>query len=674
MNFNKKQMQPLIDKYQINPETNKLFINICEMFNEQPNYQIWAVKMIFSKAMDFETLERIHEWVEKNQGAVKLLEKQNIVSYSSAMAIRQLLSEMEGLKKIVLLKNVISCFNTDQRKILTNAIFTKQYTPLEANTNKDIKNWYTLFEKFSKLPMARRNNVYIMCSSIRDIIGIETQIRNAIEEKYEWNKEDMLAFMENNTKGCEVVFNEGPYVILLVTNYDASKKLCGGGRTQWCLTKNESYFKDYAGGNSRDQYFYFDFSRKETDCFAHIGFTIEKGNGVLYAQTCDNHDMRNGYRQGGEVKTFADIMNNAGVKMSLFMRLRGKFPFGWNIVSVIEAAKKNKDLFSIVFDDKNKLIVEIANTKGLSNFINHTFISAMNCPLNDSHKLFILLDFDKNENEEKSLVAMSYRKDQYGSLSLERITDIFGQDITKSGYLNSIGLSTEDFIKSNGIDPKILLHKYIDEGDEIAAIKLIQKEGKNFDVNYMFNQRVPIFAATHSKMYKLFDTIINHPKWDSTQVDGFGETLLQSLIYLYGCDEITCTKEEEVNLEKLLKLLVKSGYVDFNALNLNGDTAISIACEFPKLAWLVSELASKKKVNVNTVNDFDATALTNCIRNKNLGALKAIGMRPDLIVREADKKAAKAADIKLESFIKPSASIFEAEKSESLEEVMAEAL
>jgi hypothetical protein len=57
MTYNKKQMQPLIDKYAINPETNKLFISVCEMFDGQPNYQIWAVKMIFSKTISSEELE-----------------------------------------------------------------------------------------------------------------------------------------------------------------------------------------------------------------------------------------------------------------------------------------------------------------------------------------------------------------------------------------------------------------------------------------------------------------------------------------------------------------------------------------------------------------------------------------------------------------------------------------
>ena len=40
MAYNKKQMQPLIDKFQINPDTNKLFQSIVELFDGKPNYQI----------------------------------------------------------------------------------------------------------------------------------------------------------------------------------------------------------------------------------------------------------------------------------------------------------------------------------------------------------------------------------------------------------------------------------------------------------------------------------------------------------------------------------------------------------------------------------------------------------------------------------------------------------
>ena len=81
MTYNKKQMQPLIDKFQINPETNKLFAKIIEMYDNQPNYQIWAVKGVFSQTFDFETLAKIHDWSIINQTMIKSLEKKNIVSY-----------------------------------------------------------------------------------------------------------------------------------------------------------------------------------------------------------------------------------------------------------------------------------------------------------------------------------------------------------------------------------------------------------------------------------------------------------------------------------------------------------------------------------------------------------------------------------------------------------------
>ena len=71
MNYSKKQLQPLIDKFQINPETNKLFIGIIEMFDNQPNYQVWAVKMIFNKIITIDELKMIHDWADANKTMIK---------------------------------------------------------------------------------------------------------------------------------------------------------------------------------------------------------------------------------------------------------------------------------------------------------------------------------------------------------------------------------------------------------------------------------------------------------------------------------------------------------------------------------------------------------------------------------------------------------------------------
>ena len=120
LNYSKKQIQPLIDKYAINAETNTTFARIIEMFDGKPNYQLWAVKVVFSKAVTLENLESIQLWAEENSNLIKKLSKGgNIISYSTSDDFKLLMSEMIGLSDIAFVKNIISRFNTDQRKILT---------------------------------------------------------------------------------------------------------------------------------------------------------------------------------------------------------------------------------------------------------------------------------------------------------------------------------------------------------------------------------------------------------------------------------------------------------------------------------------------------------------------------------------------------------------------------
>lgn len=660
MTYNKKQMQPLIDKYAINPETNKLFISVCEMFDGQPNYQIWAVKMIFSKTISSEELEAIHDWAVKNQTMVKLLEKQNIVSYSSKAAIAQLFKEMKGLDNIALIKDTINHFNTEQRKMLNESILTKEFKALDGYSNATLKKWATIFEKFNRLPSDRKKKFFSNCSRLKNTNDLLSAITTALEETYQWNKEDFLAFLANNAPDCEVIHDNGSFVIVHVGSFKSSKLLCGNGRTSWCITQEDSYWKQYVGDHSnRDQYFFFDFSRKESDAFAHIGFTMENGRGFYCAQTCNNKSMTSGYTQGnGERMSINQALENAGCKMNIFLRLNPLTNYKWDMESILQFIKARPSDFAIAFEKDGRLIVNVLTTAGTKSLFGHTLISNGNFIVDNNNKVYVLVDTNLKVNDDKSMIAMQYQKDQYGTLSLRRMSDPYNTDITKNGYLSKVGITTDTFINREAIDPRVLLHKLIDENDEIGALKLLEKEGKDFNVNYEFNQRVPIISAVNNKMYNLFEKIVSHPKFDSSIEDGFGETLLESLIYLYGSDEISASKEEEKSLKRMIEAILKSETYDFNAKDLNSDTAINIACEYPKMLWIVKALASKKNVDINIVNDFECAALGDCIRNKNLEALKIIGQRPDVKVREADKKLAKSYNINLDEYIKPNEAIF----------------
>jgi hypothetical protein len=368
--------------------------------------------------------------------------------------------------------------------------------------------------------------------------------------------------------------------------------------------------------------------------------------------------MRNGYKQGNETLNISQALEKAGCKMSVFLRLNALTAYKWDLESIVNFIKDHPNDYAIAYEKDGRMVINILNSQAFKTISGHTLINNGGYNVDSNNKVYVFIDTNLRYNDDKSFIGMSYQKDQYGTLSLKRMTDPFNVDITKDGYLSKVGITTDCYLNREAIDPQVLLHKLIDENDEIGAIKLIEKEGKDFNVNYEFNQRVPIISAVNNKMYTLFDKIVSHPKFDSTIEDGFGETLLESLIYLYGSDEISASKTEEESLKRMILSILKSDTYDFNIKDLNSDTAINIACEYPKMLWIVKALASKKSVDINIVNDFECAALGDCIRNKNLEALKVIGQRPDVKVREEDKKLAKTYGIDLKEYIKPNEAIF----------------
>jgi hypothetical protein len=660
MTYNKKQMQPLIDKFQINPETNKLFAKIIEMYDNQPNYQIWAVKGVFSQTFDFETLAKIHDWSVLNQTMIKSLEKKNIVSYSTKTAITQLLHEMTALDNVAIIKDIISHFNTDQRRMLTEAILPQEMNGLQAYQNPLVKEWGGIFAKFDRLPSSRKNNFYTKASGVRDTKELQSLIKDALEATYTWNKEDLLAYLENNTKDVEVVFNQGPYVIIRVPNFDMSKKICGGGRTQWCITMEKDHWNSYVGRSSdRNQYFLFDFNRRETDPFAHIGFTIQKGYGIVEAQSCDNKPMLQDLSNGRETLNINTALAAVGAKMSTFVRLDKSSEFKWDVHSMLEFVQKNPSLFAVAYDKDSRYVLNCLSHDGLKKLAGHTMVRINNIPVDNNNKVYVILDMNLPVNDDKAVIVMRYQKDQYGDVTLKESRDLFNGDLMDGKYLSQIGLSPNEFLNREAIDPSILLHKLIDEHDEIGAIKLIEENMDKVDVNYEFNMRMPVFSALNASMFKLFGKIVSHPKFNSKVEDGFGETLLQSLLYMYSADEVTSSSEDEKSLIDMITAIMDNKSFDFNARDLSGDTALTIVCDYPKMTWIAKRLIADRNVDVNQANEFHLSPLKKCISANNLEALRELGKRPDLVVSEEDKTLAKNRGINLDEYIVPDNSILE---------------
>ena len=103
LNYSKKQLKSLIEKFNIDVENDSNFHDIITMFDGQTNYHIWAIKLFYGKVCGLDVICRIKAWSEMFKTEIKNLIKQNIVSYTTADELQSMFTEMRGLE---LLKNV----------------------------------------------------------------------------------------------------------------------------------------------------------------------------------------------------------------------------------------------------------------------------------------------------------------------------------------------------------------------------------------------------------------------------------------------------------------------------------------------------------------------------------------------------------------------------------------
>ena len=655
LNYSKKQIQPLIEKYAINPETNTTFARVIKMFDGQPNYQLWGVKVIFSKAVKIEELEAIKRWAEENPSLIKQLSKNgNLICYSSSADFANLRVEMDGLCKIAFIKNVISRFNTDQRKILTEEIAPDSFNGLSCQTNGKFSDWFILFDKFNKLSANTKTKVIGRMSAVRSVSEIKTLLNQALREKYSWNKEDLLSFVYNNTPDCDIIFNDKDVVILNVKNYLDSNTLCYG-RTSWCITSSDSQWKNYVSSKSGNkQYFFFDFSKPEKDELAHIGFTVNDTNGFYAAHsTSDASLMNNGINYHGKHVNIQQALIDAGVGLGIFLKLKNNNNYKWDIDNLLAYVKKHSNKMAVAYNKNNRVIVNALTNDGLAALCGHSFIKCGQMPIDNNSKCYVLFDFNLASNDDQGIVAIYYKKDKYKIDSLDQIWDAYGTSLKDKKYLSKLGIKTDDYLNREAINPSILLHKLIDEGDEDGAIALIDKE-KDIDVNFLFNDKRPIFSAIDAKMHRVVGKIIINDKFDCNVDDGFGESLVQNLLYTYYLDETNkLSPKNAANIKEMLTVVIDSNKFDMNFIDDNEDTAINIACTNSNMSWLVKKLAARKDINVNCVNDIGWAALGNAIRYKNTEAIKWLGKRPDLEVRDKDRDLANKMGIDLNKYIKP---------------------
>lgn len=656
LNYSKKQLNSLIEKFNIDVENDSNFHEIIMMFDGQTNYHMWAIKLFYGKVCGLDVIHRIKDWSETFKTEIKNLVKQNIIAYTTTNDLQGLFTEMRGLE---LLKNVregASWFNTAQKKLIVDTLLKnpsgQNFNGLDAFMNQTILvKWEKVFKGINRLAKTRREKLISTSSALYNINELFNHIENALSATYEWNREDLIAYMENNTPDCKIVFDKDNVMVLNIPSFNSSRALCGKGRTAWCLTREERYFKQYVlDPRDAKQYFLFDFNKREDNELAHIGFTVRRNDGIVNAHSTSNNNMcGEGIIVDGKRVNVQTALKMCNVPLCTYMDIK-KPSYDWSMESILKMLASRKDDFELSYSKNNVLVIHVLTNNGASLLLKHSLIRSTYFQLSSSIKLYVVLNLNGDYKNDDACILLRYVNDRYGSVTLDRMFDTYNSTLPND-YLEKFDIQTSDYLNRENIDPKVMLHKLINEHQEKEAIHLLE-QNKNMDVNHVFESNLPIFAAIEQKMFNLFEAIVNHGKFDSKTTDGYGETVLHRLLYAYDTNS-PANSEVNVNIQRLINMMLSSNNIDLNVQDINAETALSVAACEPQLLWVVERLVNNTKVNVNIADDFNFTPLGTAINAKNIEAIKLLGTRPDLVIRKCDVDNAKKQGFNLYDVIEP---------------------
>lgn len=658
--FSKKQLTPFITKNNINVETDELFKSIIRLFKDSPNYHLWALKLVYSGVLKFDGLVELKKWLDENHQLIQKLAKKNVVAYSTQSDMAQLHNEIAALNKWACVKRNVDKFNTEQRKIWGYFFGETPANGIVAASNARLMHYADKFKVFECLSKEKQHNFITKSSAYRDVNDLVHAFDEALLASWDWYREALLTFVKTVTPDTEVVYDDHNIVILEIKSFESSKATCGGTKTSWCITRDNGHFRNYVGDhkNEHKQYFMFNFDLNETDDLAMVGFTVHKNNGIIYAHTVKNNDIRSesSYTYKGERLGISKWLTKNKVPFSVVMTAKPLSAFVWTKASVLKSLKSNDE--TVTYDKDNLLVIRVSTSSLLSKYIGHTYINTNSLSVNASNPIYIIMDFNKDYNADDALMVLVCEADEYGTESVTKGINFYNVYMDKSEVYQMKSVTERDIIKNLDLDPSVLLHKYVDDNDEDAALELI--ENGSADINHLFNNRHIVFTAIHRGMDRLFEKIINDGNFNPNLKDAYGEIILTHLSFSY----IFCEDNLTEKFENMIKSVMRNKRFDLNLANDRGETFLSLSSACECCNWFTSSLIANPNININKESEVDTSAMSEAIRNHNMEIVNLLGQRPDLTIGKSVNEACEEMRFNVKDVIKPNSNFFNEHKNE----------
>ena len=313
--------------------------------------------------------------------------------------------------------------------------------------------------------------------------------------------------------------------------------------------------------------------------------------------------------------------------------------FEWSVEGITNFCEKNN--IEIVCVMGSHIVVKPSNMTETSKMLNHTLIKTDKLSFNKGTQLFIILNTDKQFNDDDAIIILNYGKDDYDTLSINNASNLYNRKVDTGSIFKTIGVDEEKLIGQQTIKPDMLLHKYIDQNRIDDILDTISRY-ENIDVNTVHHCDVPLHKALSKGMIDVCEAIIKHKSFNFKTFDGFGE-FFGTLVLYYRLNQ----NNKKIN--KLIDIILNTQ--DINTVNSCNETMLHVAVEHQSLIDIVQKLLENQNINPNIINEFGMSPLTNAIMANNIEAIELLLSRDDVVVRKCDFSVANEHKLDLQSII-----------------------
>ena len=389
---NNKMVTNLVNKFGVS--TRDIKMKRLYIYSDgSKNFFQWAATSCYQNRTSMSVLKNILLWNESYKQLSKNLEKGTITAYTSKDSIIRLLEELGELRKEKRINDSINSFNTTQKKLFKNNEL--------ADDDKQAL-W-----RLSRLSETKRLNFIKKVSSITDFNELSRQLRFATSVHFSWSKESFMDFLENvEDIKYEKIYDNDKVVLVKVIDYETIKQL--GKTTNWCISKNKSYWNNYIENyhGVTTQYMVFDFSKLEDDKLSIVGFTTTHNKGITSAHNFVNENLMGG-EEGEQVflnsflsrfkesKNIYSVLADDGIDITLVVQYDMP-PYKWDENSLMEYLYEcvNPENVDVIKKSDGKIVLSIMD-ENIRYFLGDAYHDNISCDYwNYQHILFI--DFNKS--------------------------------------------------------------------------------------------------------------------------------------------------------------------------------------------------------------------------------------------------------------------------------------